>query len=53
MIQKVYGQVFNFMKISKIIPYVLNEELEKNFSFPSGSIVIVKYVLSKLYVIMD
>ena len=33
MIQKAYGQDFNFMKISEIIPYVLNEDLEKEFFF--------------------
>ena len=33
MIQKAFGKDFNFMKISEIIPYVLNEDLEKEFFF--------------------
>ena len=32
-IQKVYGKAFKLMKIVKIIPYVLNENLEKEFFF--------------------
>ena len=33
------------MKISTIIPYVLNEDLETEFFFPNGNIVIEKFVL--------
>ena len=50
--KKVYGKAFK-MKISEVIPYVLTEELEKEFSFHNGNTVIVKFVLLKLFVTMD